>query len=73
MSSTAAMVAWLLFCALVLFMELMVVFAKLVFGETVDDRIDRIREQLSRHKAESYLESVTSPLAGARGLLESST
>ena len=71
MNNSAAMVAWLLFFTLVLFMELMVVFAKLVFGETVDDRIDRIRDQLSHHKAVSYLEAMTSPLASARGLLES--
>ena len=70
MNNTAALVAWLLFFFLVLAMELMVVFVKLVFGETVDDRLDRIREELSRHKAESYLEAMTSPLAGARGLLE---
>ena len=73
MNNTAALVAWLLFFVLVLSMELMVVFVKLVFGETVDDRLERIREQLSRHKAESYLEAMTSPLAGARGLLESIT
>ena len=73
MNNTAALVAWLLFFVLVLSMELMVVFVKLVFGETVDDRLERIREQLSRHKAESYLEAMTSPLAGARGLLESMT
>jgi hypothetical protein len=73
MNNTAALVAWLLFFVLVLSMELMVVFVKLVFGETVDDRLERIREQLSRHKAESYLEAMTSPLAGARGLLESVT
>ena len=71
MNNTAALVAWLLFFVLVLSMELMVVFVKLVFGETVDDRLERIREQLSRHKAESYLEAMTSPLAGARGLLDS--
>ena len=73
MNNAAALVAWLLFFVLVLSMELMVVFVKLVFGETVDDRLERIREQLSRHKAESYLEAMTSPLAGARGLLESIT
>lgn len=73
MNNTAALVAWLLFFVLVLSMELMVVFVKLVFGETVDDRLERIREELSRYKAESYLESMTSPLAGARSLLESAT
>jgi hypothetical protein len=70
-SNPMAMTAWLLFFLLVLFFELMVVFAKLVFGETVDDRLDRIREELSDHKAKSYLEAVTSPLAGARELLDS--
>lgn len=73
MNNTAALVAWLLFFTLVLCMELMVVFVKLVFGETVDDRLDRIREELSRHKAESYLEAMTSPVAGAQMLLESTT
>jgi hypothetical protein len=73
MNNTAALVAWLLFFFLVLVMELMVVFVKLVFGETVDDRLDRIREELSRHKAESYLEAMTSPVAGARMLLDSTT
>ena len=73
MNNTAALVAWLLFFFLVLAMELMVVFVKLVFGETVDDQLDRIREQLSRHKAESYLEAMTSPVAGARMLLDSTT
>lgn len=71
MNNTAAFVAWLLFFFLVLAMELMVVFVKLVFGETVDDQLDRIREQLSRHRAESYLEAMTSPVAGAQRLLES--
>ena len=73
MRNTAAMVAWLLFFTLVLFMELMVVLAKLVFGETVDDRLDHIRDQLSRHKAEAYLEAMTSPVASARGVLESTS
>lgn len=46
-SNTAAFVAWCMFFALVLFFELMVVLSKLVFGETVDDELDRIREHLS--------------------------
>ena len=71
-SNTAALVAWILFFWLVLFFELMVVLAKLVFGETVDDQLDRIREQLSYQKATAYLEGFTSPLSGARNLLESS-
>ena len=72
MSNTAAWVAWALFFMLVLCMELMVVFAKLVFGETVDDHLVRIREELSHHRARSYLEATTSPLAGAQSLLQTS-
>jgi len=56
----------------VLCMELMAVFAKLVFGETVDDHLVRIREELSHHRARSYLEATTSPLAGAQSLLQTS-
>lgn len=70
--NTAAFVAWLLFFTLVLFFELMVVLAKLVFGETVDDELDQIRERISQQKARAYMEAVTSPVAGARHLLEAS-
>jgi len=69
-SNPAARFAWILFFSLVLLFELMVVFAKLVFGETVDDELDRIRENLSRQRAHAYLEAVTSPVAGPRRLLE---
>lgn len=72
MKNTAALVAWALFFMLVLFFELMVVFSKLVFGETVDDELDRIREQISQKKARDYQEAVTSPVAGAYSLVESS-
>ncbi len=68
--NTAAFVAWLLFFMLVLFFELMVVLTKLVFGETVDDELDQIREQISQQKARSYMETVTSPMASAKRLLE---
>jgi hypothetical protein len=68
--NTAALVAWGLFFMLVLFFELMVVFAKLVFGETVDDELDRIREHISQQKARAYMEAVTSPVASAKTLLE---
>lgn len=69
MHNTAAFVAWVLFFTLVLFFELMVVFAKLVFGETVDDELDRIREHISQQKARAYMEAVTSPVASAKTLL----
>lgn len=70
MGDPMALTAWSLFFLLVLSLELTVVFAKLVFGETVDDELDRIREEVSRHKASSYLEAVRSPMADARRLLE---
>jgi hypothetical protein len=67
--NTAALVAWILFFTLILFFELMVVFSKLVFGDTVDDELDRIREKISQQKARAYMETVTSPVAGARALV----
>ncbi len=70
MNNNAAFVAWLLFFTLLLFFELMVIFVKLVFGETVDDKIDMIREQISHKKVADYMEAITSPLAGARKLLD---
>ena len=72
MHNTAAFVAWLLFFTLVLFFELMVVLSKLVFGDTVDDELDRIREHISQQKARVYMEAVTSPVAGARQLIAAS-
>lgn len=71
-SNTAAFAAWCLFFALVLFFELMVVLSKLVFGETVDDELDRIREHISQQKARDYMQAVTSPVMGARQLIEAS-
>lgn len=70
--NSAARTAWLLFFVLVLFLELMVVFCKLVFGETVDDEIDRIREKISHKKAVDYMQAVTSPVANALDLVEAS-
>lgn len=70
--NTAAFVAWLLFFALVLFFELMVVLAKLVFGETVDDEIDRIRERISQQRAHAYMDAATSPVTAARTLIAQS-
>lgn len=72
MENTAALIAWALFFTLVLFFELMVVFSKIIFGETVDDELEQIREQISQQKARDYREAVTSPVAGAYSLVESS-
>jgi len=72
MENKTAFIAWLLFFLLLLFFELIVVFVKLVFGETVDDKIDIIREQISHQKAADYMEAMTSPLGAARKLVETS-
>jgi len=48
------------------------VLSKLVFGETVDDQISVMREQLSHHKAQAYKDAITSPVASAQLLLDSS-
>ena len=67
--NTIAFAAWLLFLLLVLFFELMVVISKIVFGETVDDELDRIRESISQDKARAYKEAITSPMYNARELV----
>ena len=67
-----ARMAWWAFFLLVLFLELTVVLSKLVFGETVDDQISAMREQLSHHKAKAYKDAITSPVASAQVLLDSS-
>ena len=72
LGNTVAFVAWLLFFALVLFLELMVVLSKLMFGDTVDDELDRIREHISQQRARAYMEAVTSPVADSRQLLAAS-
>jgi Domain of unknown function (DUF4407) len=68
--NTFALVGWLLFLFLVFFLELMVVVTKLLSTQTVDDELDKIREDISLHKARAYKEAVTSPLANAKNLLE---
>ena len=71
LENRAALVGWSLFFSLILFFELMVVLAKLVFGETVDDRIEKMREEITQNKAEAYLQAVNSPIFEANRLLES--
>ncbi len=69
-ANTAAQVAWTLFFVLMLFFELMVVLSKMVFGETVDDVLDRMREEISLQKAQAYVNAMTSPLAVARSMID---
>jgi hypothetical protein len=69
-SNRAALFGWTLFFLLVLLFEMMVVLSKLVFGETVDDRINAIREEINRHKAETFKMQITSPVVHASQLLD---
>lgn len=64
-------IAWGLFFLLVLTMELMVVFVKLAFPRTVDDRVEEVRERISAAKADEYQATMTSPLRAAHGLVTS--
>lgn len=70
MANKAALVAWVLFFLLVFMFEMMVVISKLVFSETVDDRINAIREEINDHKAASFKAILTSPVANANRLIE---
>jgi hypothetical protein len=65
-----ALAMWGLMFSLVLCFELTVVFVKLVFPETVDDVIERVKEDVRVHQATMYGESVRSPLALARSVIQ---
>lgn len=65
----AAFAFWVLFFLLVLSFELMVVAVKFAFGETVDDKTTQLKELLDQKKAESYYETVTSPVYAANQVL----
>lgn len=71
MENIAALVAYALFFALILFFELIVVLAKWVFGETVDDRIEKAREVLTENKVKTYQETMSSPFYGVGNLIQS--
>jgi hypothetical protein len=64
-----AFAAWVLLFSLVLAFELMVVLAKWVFSDTVDDYLVGVREQLSRQQADDYVEAIRSPTRHAQHLL----
>jgi hypothetical protein len=72
LSNPVAFAGWVLFFTLMLFFELMVVLVKLVFGTTVDDQIEAIRERISHEKATAYLAAVSSPVGRARQLADAS-
>lgn len=64
-----AMAAWLIVFSIILALELMVVFVKWSFEETVDDRLERTKEDLSEHRAREYFFAATSPLRMAQILI----
>jgi hypothetical protein len=62
---------WGVLFALVLALELVVVFTKSAFSkETVDDHIRRVSEKVSRVRADNYYEATIDPVARAEALLE---
>lgn len=60
---------WWLFLMLVLSFELMVIAVKFAFGETVDDKTSKLKEQIDQKKAENYFETITSPVYKANQAL----
>ncbi len=71
-NQNVASVAWLLFFLLVWSVEMMVVISKWIFPETIDDRLDALRDQIVDYKAKSYYDALTSPFAEAEKLLNQS-
>jgi hypothetical protein len=69
MSHRTALVAWMLFFLLVASFELIVLGIKFGFGETVDDRVERMREAADEHRATEYLESLRSPMRHVHAFL----
>ena len=65
----AAFAFWVLFFLLVLSFELMVIAVKFAFGETVEDKTTKLKEQLDQKKAENYYETITSPVYQANQVL----
>ena len=68
-NNKAALVGWALCFFLILAFEMMVVMVKLVFGETVDDHIERIKERAARFIADQQEWAITSPLSNAVTLI----
>lgn len=62
---------WLVIFLLLTAIELMVVFVKLSFGETVDDQLAKLKEQVRFYKANQYASAVMSPYADANDLMNS--
>lgn len=65
----AAKWVWALFVTLIVMLELIVIVSKMSFGKTVDDRIEEVRELAARHRAEAYLDCITSPSGAIRTLI----
>ena len=65
-----ALITWICFFTLILFFELMVVFCKMIFPETVDDEIERIREAISQEKARRFKEATSCPVSRAIAALD---
>jgi hypothetical protein len=69
-SDRLTLATYIVLFLLVACVEFMVVIVKYAFkAETVDDRLQSMRERLSESRASAYMEAVSSPAAGAKRLL----
>jgi hypothetical protein len=60
-----------LFFFFIFMLELMVLFVKQAFGETIDDKIEAIHASIQERKAIDYQQTLLSPMANPRALAES--
>ncbi|MBS0454450.1 MAG: DUF4407 domain-containing protein [Proteobacteria bacterium] len=57
-----ALITWVVFFAFMVLLELMVVVTKWAFGrETIDEKVERLKEAITLHKAKSHHDLMTSP------------
>lgn len=60
--NTFALIAYALFFCLISLFELMVVITKIAFKETVDDKLNAMKELYAAHKAKIFMDEELSPL-----------
>ena len=69
-NNKAALVGWALCFLLIFAFEMMVVLVKLVFNETVDDKIEILKGELDHITATNHVRTLTSPIFNTNKLLE---
>jgi hypothetical protein len=69
--NTMAKAAWWLLASLVIMLELIVVFSKLAFGQTVDDHLEIVSQRVARLQADEYLACIDAPGSRVRQIVNS--